>query len=97
MLTFHIPGPLRALSGGRAQVQTDAAGARDVRGALDRLWAECPGIRDRVLTEEGRVREHVNLFVGNEDVRYTGGLATPISLDAEIHIVPAISGGAPGG
>jgi molybdopterin converting factor small subunit len=95
MLTFHIPGPLRALSGGRPQVQVDAGSAQDVRGALGHLWHVCPGIRDRVLNEEGRVREHVNLFVGNEDVRYTGGLATPISANAEIHIVPAISGGSP--
>jgi molybdopterin converting factor small subunit len=95
MLTFHIPGPLRTLSGGRSQVQIDGGSSQDVRGALEHLWRVCPGIRDRVVTEEGRVREHVNLFVGNEDVRYTGGLATPITADAEIHIVPAISGGAP--
>jgi len=39
------------------------------------------------------VREHINVFVGNEDVRYTGGLATRISAGAEILIIPAISGG----
>ena len=52
-----------------------------------------PGVRDRVLTEQGQIREHINVFVGNEDTRYTGGLATPVRAGAEISIVPAISGG----
>jgi molybdopterin converting factor small subunit len=45
------------------------------------------------LTEAGEVREHVNIFVANEDVRYTGGLATTILPGVEVSIVPAISGG----
>jgi molybdopterin converting factor small subunit len=52
-----------------------------------------PGLRDRLLTEQEQVREHINLFVGDEDTRYTGGLATPLPADAEIWILPAISGG----
>jgi molybdopterin converting factor small subunit len=60
---------------------------------LQALWAACPGIRDRVVTEQGLIREHINVFVGKEDVRYTGGLATPISDGVEISIVPAVSGG----
>jgi len=46
-----------------------------------------------MATEQGQVREHINVFVGNEDVRYTGGLQTPIPDGAEITIIPAISGG----
>jgi molybdopterin synthase sulfur carrier subunit len=64
-----------------------------IRDALEVLWKLYPGMRDRVVTEQGQVREHINLFVGNEDIRYTGGLATPIAAGAEISIVPAISGG----
>jgi molybdopterin converting factor small subunit len=52
-----------------------------------------PGIRDRISTEQETIREHVNVFVGNEDIRFTGGLATPIRDRAEISIVPSISGG----
>lgn len=48
---------------------------------------------DRVLTEQGEVRPHVNVFVGEESIRYTGGLATPLTDGAEIAIVPAVSGG----
>jgi molybdopterin converting factor small subunit len=57
------------------------------------LFAAHPGLRDRVLTESTEIRQHVNIFVGNENVRYLGGLATPVSPSAEISIVPAISGG----
>ena len=52
-----------------------------------------PGLRDRILTEQGQVREHVNIFIGDEDVRYTGGLTSRISASSDISIVPAISGG----
>jgi len=91
-LTFHIPGPLRAFADGRSQVGLEAP-ATTLSEALQALWIACPGIRDRVLTEQGQIREHINVFVGKEDVRYTGGLGTPLSPGAEISIVPAISGG----
>jgi molybdopterin converting factor small subunit len=58
--------------------------------ALDGLYA---GVRDRVITEQGPVREHINIFVGDENIRYTGGLTTPLPPNSEISIVPAVSGG----
>ena len=70
----------------------EAAGTT-VADALQALWAACPGMQDRVVTEQGQVREHINIFVGKENIRYTGGLATQVSAEAEISIVPAISGG----
>jgi molybdopterin converting factor small subunit len=60
---------------------------------LQALWKTHPGIRDRIATEQGEIRQHINVFVGNEDIRYTGGLATPITDGCEISIVPAVSGG----
>jgi molybdopterin converting factor small subunit len=91
-VTFHIPGPLRSFAEGRSQVQLEVSAAT-LSDALQALWVACPGIRDRVVTEQGQIREHINVFVGTEDVRYTGGLTTPIPCDAEISIVPALSGG----
>ena len=91
-VTFHIPGPLRQLTGGLSRVDVPGSPAT-LRDALEELWLAWPGVRDRVVTEQGEVREHINLFVGPEDVRYTGGLATPIPSGSEITIVPAISGG----
>ena len=87
-----IPGPLRVFTGGENRVQLLGTPAT-LRDALDDLWTVWPSVRDRIVTEQGEVREHINLFVGTEDVRYTGGLATPIPPESEITIVPAISGG----
>ena len=92
-VTFHIPGPLHQFVGGNSQVDIQVHG-QTVRDALMALWMIHPGIRDRLATEQGQIREHINIFVGNENIRQTGGLATPIFADAEISIVPAISGGA---
>jgi molybdopterin converting factor small subunit len=91
-ITFHIPGPLRGFADGRSQIEVGKTAAT-LSEALQALWAACPGIRDRVVTEQGLIREHINVFVGKEDVRYTGGLATPLPLNADISIVPAVSGG----
>jgi len=91
-VTFHIPGALRDFTGGRPKVEIEAS-PRVLGDALKALWTCYPGIRDRIATEQGQIRQHINVFVGNEDVRYTGGLATPISAGSEISIVPAVSGG----
>jgi molybdopterin converting factor small subunit len=91
-VTVHIPGPLRTFAGGRGEVRVEGSFAV-LRDALESLWVAYPGLRDRIVTEEGNIREHVNVFVGNESIRYTGGLATPLFASAEISIIPAISGG----
>ena len=90
---FHIPGALRVYTDGKRQVEIGAAHGT-LREVLKALWLRYPGLRDRLTTEQGEVREHINIFVGNEDVRYLDGLATPLPDGAEITIVPAISGGA---
>lgn len=77
---------------GRSEVVVEGSFAA-LRDALAALCAIHPGLRDRMLTEQGEVREHINLFVGNECVRYTNGLATRVPDGSEISIIPAISGG----
>jgi sulfur-carrier protein len=91
-VTFHIPAALREFTGGRSKVQLEHA-PTTLAEALSALWALYPGVRDRIATEQGQVREHINIFIGDENVRYTGGLASPISAGCEISIVPAVSGG----
>jgi molybdopterin converting factor small subunit len=61
--------------------------------ALEALWKVHPELKDRVLTEQGEVRPHVNVFVGDESVRHTGSLKTPLPGACEIAILPAVSGG----
>jgi MoaD family protein len=91
-ITFHIPGALREFTAGRDRVEVECS-PTTLADALSALWAHYPGVRDRVVTEQGQVRQHINIFIGDENVRYTGGLASPISSGSEISIVPAVSGG----
>jgi len=91
-ITFHIPGALREFTAGRSIVEIKSSPAT-LAEALLALWTLYPGVRDRVATEQGQVREHINIFIGNENSRYTGGLASPVTSGTEISIVPAVSGG----
>lgn len=90
---FHIPGALREFAEGKSRVEVDDAPST-LADALAALWKLYPGLRDRIATEQGHVREHINIFIGVENVRYTGGLASPVPPGSEISIVPAVSGGA---
>lgn len=91
-VTFHVPGALREFTAGHSRVQIEDS-PQTLAEALAALWTLYPGIRDRIATEQGRVREHINIFIGVENVRYTGGLASPVPSGSEISIVPAVSGG----
>lgn len=91
-VTFHIPGALREFTDGNSRVEIEHSPAT-LADALSALWTLYPGVRDRIATEQGQVREHINIFIGNENVRYTGGLASRVSAGSEISIVPAVSGG----
>jgi molybdopterin converting factor small subunit len=92
MITFQIAGYLTEFTGGRAEITVDGAPAT-VGDALEKLWGVHAGLRDRVLTEQGHVRPHVNVFVNSEVVRRDQVLDSAISDDTEICIMPAVSGG----
>ena len=91
-VTFRIPGPLLSFTGGRHVVEADVPVAT-VQEALAQLWRLYPGLRDRILTEQGQVRPHVNVFVNSHVVERDKALQTSISDDSEICIMPAVSGG----
>ena len=91
-VTFQIPGPLREFTAGHSKVEI-ADSPTNLADALSALWVLYPGLRDRVATEQGEIREHINIFIGDENVRFTGGLASRLSAGSEISIVPSISGG----
>jgi molybdopterin converting factor small subunit len=89
---FLIPGALRQFTDGQGEVSIHG-NASSVADAFALLCSRHPGVRDRVLTERGDVRTHVNIFVDGENIRDAGGLAAPVRDRAEIVIVPAVSGG----
>jgi molybdopterin converting factor small subunit len=90
-VTVRVPTILRPLSGGAAEVALDdAATLADVLHLLDSAH---PGMRARVLDEAGKLRRFVNVYVGDEDVRFAGGLQTPTPAGTTISIIPAVAGG----
>ncbi len=91
-VAFTIPGPLRPFASGESRALL-AAPARTVAEALEALWTLHPGLKARVLTEQGQIRPHVNIFVDADNVRDLKGLTSSIPESCEIAILPAVSGG----
>jgi len=89
-VTVKIPGPLRTYCDGRSELVVE-----NVATVAAALAALPPGVRQRVLDEQGLVRPHVNLFVGQDDIRGMGGLETPLADGATVFVIPAVSGGQP--
>jgi molybdopterin converting factor small subunit len=87
----RIPTPLRSYTGNRPEVDVDVDGGGatvdDVLVALDR---QCPGIRFRVVDEQGRLRQHMNVFLAGERCR---DLTRSVAGLDELVIMQALSGG----
>ncbi len=90
MAHFRIPGPLRRLSDGQTTVDVTAS---DLVGAIVALDARYPGFKDRLLDENGELRQFVNIYLNDEDVRLGPGLDAKVGDKDEISIVPAVAGG----
>ena len=90
MPQFRIPGPLRRLSDGQNTVDVQAS---DLATAIAALDARYPGFKDRLLDERGELRQFVNVYLNDEDVRLGAGLAAKVQDKDEISIVPAVAGG----
>jgi len=91
-VTLVVPGQLREFTGGRSTIGLDVDGGT-VGEAFDALRAELPALWDRIFTEQRELRPHVNVFVGASDIRWSGGLATPLEGAREVVILPSVSGG----
>ena len=90
MAQFRIPGPLRRLSDGQTTVEVEA---NDLSSAIAALDARYPGFKDRLLDEKGELRQFVNVYLNDEDVRLGSGLHAKVGQGDEISIVPAVAGG----
>jgi molybdopterin synthase sulfur carrier subunit len=89
-VTVKIPTPLRNLTQNQDTATADAA---DLRGAVEALERQFPGMRERLLDETGEIRRFVNIYVNGEDVRFLQGMTTALKSGDEISIVPAVAGG----
>jgi molybdopterin synthase sulfur carrier subunit len=89
-VSVRIPTILRNYTGGESEVSADGATLGEV---LDDLEANHSGIKARVLDDAGEIRRFVNVYVGNDDVRFLDGLGSATPEGAQISIIPAVAGG----
>lgn len=86
----RVPTPLRKFTQGSDEV--DASGAT-VSAMLDDLEQNHPGIKERIMDENGKVRRFVNVYVNGDDIRFLKNVDTSLKDGDSISIVPAIAGG----
>lgn len=89
-ITIVIPTPLRQFAGGNSEIEVNAATAGD---ALEKLTAEHGELRKHLYNEQNSLRNFINVYVGDEDIRHLNGAETPVKDGETIMIVPSIAGG----
>ena len=88
-IKVRIPTPLQRLTNGKAEVECSA---KDITELVDALEQAYPGMKDR-LSEGGKIRRFINIYVNDEDIRFVNKEATALKDGDSISIVPAIAGG----
>ncbi|MCW2942793.1 MAG: molybdopterin synthase sulfur carrier subunit [Actinomycetia bacterium] len=89
-VSVRIPTILRTYTSGSSEVKAEGATLREVIASLESSYA---GIAARILDESGKLRRFVNVYVGDEDVRFVEGLDTATAEGAQVSIIPAVAGG----
>jgi molybdopterin converting factor small subunit len=89
-VSVRIPTILRTYTQDQSQVDADGA---TLAAVIDSLESSFPGIKSRVVDEQGALRRFVNIYVAEEDVRFANGLDTPTPEGTQISIIPAVAGG----
>ena len=89
-VNVRVPTILRTYTGGESEVSAEGATVADVLASLD---ANYQGIKGRIVDEQGELRRFVNVYVGNDDVRFLDGLATEVNDGSEVSVIPAVAGG----
>lgn len=88
--SVRIPTILRSYTNGESEVSAEGSTLLEV---IDDLETHHAGIKARVLDDNGQLRRFVNVYVGNEDVRFLDGLDSPVADGAQVSIIPAVAGG----
>jgi len=89
-VSVRIPTILRTYTNGESQVSAEGATLSEVIANLDTAY---PGIKGRILDEQGAIRRFVNVYVGNDDVRFIDGVETLTAEGAQVSVIPAVAGG----
>jgi molybdopterin synthase sulfur carrier subunit len=89
-IEVKIPTILRTYTGGEKAVE---AKGDTLAAVIDDLDARHPGLKGRLITDEGALHRFVNIYVNDEDVRFTGSLETPLKDGDSVTVLPAVAGG----
>jgi molybdopterin converting factor small subunit len=89
-VSVRIPTILRTYTDGESEVPAQGATLAEV---LDDLDTHHPGIKARILDDQGAIRRFVNVYVGNDDVRFLDALDTPTPEGVQVSVIPAVAGG----
>jgi molybdopterin converting factor small subunit len=89
MPSIKIPTPLRAYTGQQAEIEVTGS---TIGEALAQLTAQYPDLKTHLYQDE-KLRNFVNVYLGDEDVRFLDGMNTEIAADAKLRIIPTIAGG----
>jgi molybdopterin converting factor small subunit len=90
-VSVRIPTILRTYTGGASEVSAEGDTLAEV---IDDLEAKYSGIKARILDDQGAIRRFVNVYVGNDDVRFLDNLETKTPEGTQISVIPAVAGGA---
>ncbi|MER7502340.1 MoaD/ThiS family protein [Nonomuraea pusilla] len=88
-IEVRIPTILRNYTDGAKAVAAEGATLDEL---ITNLESRHPGIKDR-LVDQGTLRRFVNVYLNDEDVRFLGGLGTPLSDGDTVTVLPAVAGG----
>src|SRR3954463_16755252 len=89
-IEVRIPTILRTYTDGQKAVEGKGETLSDL---LDDLDGRHPGLRGRLVTEDGGLHRFVNVYVNDEDVRFLGGLETALADGDSVSVLPAVAGG----
>ena len=89
-VSVRIPTILRTYTGGESEVLAEGGTLAEV---LDSLDGSYPGIKARILDDQGAIRRFVNVYVGNDDVRFLQALDTSTPEGTQVSVIPAVAGG----
>ena len=90
-IQVRVPGPLESVTGGKRIVEAEGATVSEV---LQRLSEAYPGLRERVVSDNGEIHRFINVYLNDEDIRFIEGIQTPVKDGDTLAILPAVAGGA---
>lgn len=90
-IAIRLPTVLRPAAGGQATVDADGATVGEV---FDDLIRQQPGLKSQLLTDDGELHRHLNVFLNDDDIRYLGKLDAKVADGDTLTLMPAVAGGA---